>query len=124
MNRVPFLAAVLALAPAAACGPPVYSEDDQASLIRDAIQAEYAPVPRPEWFGAFEEIVVENGTAFVQSSFTAEHQELAFPMCVEIAAVAFGPDREPIGVTRVRIYSIQNEEMTVCEVPLRVEPSA
>ena len=101
----------------AGCSPSAYGETEQAGYIRDGIQTAYAPAPRPEWFGALDEVVVEGETVFVGSLFTEADQALAVTMCEDIALVSFGPEGQSIDVTRVRIYSIQNEEMVECEVP-------
>jgi len=109
--------ALLMLLVLGACSTSSYSEAEQAGFVRDGVEETYGADPQPEWYSSFRDVSVENGWAYVSTTLTAAEEELAGQMCDDVAAVSLDASGAPMGVTSVRIYGADNENLADCDAP-------
>lgn len=87
---------------------------EMTALLNESIEIVYGSEPQPDWYPALQDLSVSNdGWAAVVTS----NPEFAEAMCVNIAAVTFDDNAEPIGVTDVIVFDQAGDVLTDCDVP-------
>ena len=91
---------------------------EKADILTESIGLVYGTDPQPDWYPAFEHLTVKLGGARVYTTLTEADAALAETMCRDIASITYDDDAEPIGVTDVYIFGVENVDLADCGVVL------